>query len=358
MRREKWRRVSLIGSLFIIISIFLVSVATGPTFAQSEPKYPKVLRFASLSPGSILYAIISGFSKIATDHSPMTVIVVPTAGPPTWLPMMNKGSIDIGLENFSSMWQMWTGKSAADPIPKGFPKRPPYPKNRNIRLLMAGTLLRAGMLTRKESGMRETSDVRGKKISWGWSAFPQNVSITLSVLFNGGLTLDDVKKVPMTEVVAGVRAVQEGRVDATTCGVGMGAVAEADALVGVRFLRASMDPERIKAGQTSMAGCYVTIQKAGPPGVPEDMPLWSLPLGIQVPTRMPDHVAYKLVETWWNYHKEYAPIHPLLRFWTPNTFVNKNITIPFHKGSIQFFKDKGVWTPEMEKINNQILNSP
>ena len=70
---------------------------------------------------------------------------------------------------------------------------------------------------------------------------------------------------------------------------------------------------------------------------------------------MPDHVAYKLVETWWNHYKEYQPIHPVLRFWTPQTFVNPNFTMPYHDGAIQFYKDKDVWTSEMAKKQKKLL---
>ena len=158
------------------------------------------------------------------------------------------------------------------------------------------------------------------------------------------------------EVVAGVRAVQEGRIDATVCAVGMGAIAEADALVGVRFLHQSMDPKMVKEGQRAMSGCYTTIQKGGLPGVPEDTPLWSAPLANIATTRMPDHVAYKLVETWWNNYKDYQPIHPVLRFWTPKVFTNIHFTQPYHNGAIKFYKEKGVWTPEMEAKQKRLLS--
>jgi TRAP-type uncharacterized transport system substrate-binding protein len=211
------------------------------------------------------------------------------------------------------------------------------------------------MLVRKDSGLKEISDLRGKVIGWEWAAFPANIAITLGNLFNGGLTLDDVKTLPMTEVVAGVKAVQERRIDATTCAVGMGAVAEADVLAGVRFLRNSMDPERIKAGQRAQPGAYTTLVPAGLPGVPEETPIWSMTISVLASTHMADHVAYKLVETWWTNHKEAWPIHPQLRGWGPEHFVNKNVTAPYHNGAIQLYKEKGVWTPEMEKIQSQFL---
>ena len=356
MRRKKWRKVCLICSVFIIASLFLMGVTAGPVSAKEDLKYPKIVRFASLSPGTLLYAIISGLSKVASDKSPMTVVVVPTAGAYTWLPMLTKqATIDIGMENFTSIAQMWTGTIAPEPIPTGFGDKSPYPKTPTVRILNAGPLLKASMLVRKESGMKHVHELKGKRIAWEWTAFPPNIAITLAVLLNGGLTIDDVKTVPITEVVAGVRAVQEGRIDATVCALGMGAVAEADALVGVRFLHGSMDPKMIKEGQQAMPGCYTTIQPAGPPGVPEATPLWSIPLANVTTTRMPDHVAYKIIETWWNHYKDYQPIHPLLRFWTPETFVNAHFTMPYHTGAIQFYKDKGVWTPELEEKQKQLL---
>ena len=90
MRREKWRKMYLICSVFIIASLFLIGMSAGPVSAQSSPKYPKIVRFASLSPGSLLYILISGLSKVASDKSPMTMVVIPTAGAYTWIPMMTE----------------------------------------------------------------------------------------------------------------------------------------------------------------------------------------------------------------------------------------------------------------------------
>ena len=349
-----WR----VGSVILILFLLIACFTAGSAVAPSDLKYPKVLRFAALSPGSLLHALISGLSKVASDNSPMTVLVIPTAGTPTWLPMVSKqGTADMAIENFSAMWQLYTGKIAPEPIPKGFPERKPYPKTSNLRTLICGPALKAGMLVRKDTDMKYVADLKGKKIAWEWAAFPANTAITLSALLNGGLTIDDCKLMPVTEVVSAVRAVQEGRIDSTVCAVGMGAIAEADALVGVRFLHQSMDPDRVAAGQRAMPGCYTAIQPKGVPGVSEDTPLWAAPLAIVTATRLPEHVAYKLIETWWNHYQEYQTIHPLLRQWTPEVFTNVHVTLPFHEGSVRFFKEKGVWTPELEKRQQELLKA-
>jgi len=356
MKRKTWRKMFLVCSVFIIASLLLIGMSAGTVSAQSEKKYPKMLRFATLKQGSVLYILISGLGKVASDNSPMTVVVVPTAGAASWLPMMTKQkTIDIGMENFAAMFNMWTGVVGPEPLPKGMSGKPPYPHTPTVRILNAGPLLKAGMLVRKDSGMKDARELKGKRIAWGWTAFPPNVGFTIATLLNGGLTLDDVKTAPVTEVVSAVKAVQEGRIDATVCALGMSAIAEADALVGVRFLNGSMDPKRVEEGQRAMPGGYSVVQPAGPPGVPEDTVMWGIPLANVATTRMPDHVAYKLVETWWNHYQEYQPIHPVLKTWTPETFINPYFTMPYHDGAIQFYKEKAVWTPEMAKKQKKLL---
>jgi TRAP transporter TAXI family solute receptor len=357
MKDARWRKLYQVCSLLIIVSmcsIFLLGGFTRPASAQSTPAYPKVLRIATLSPGSTLYAIGSGLSKVASAHSPMTMMVVPRSMSSTIPSMLEEGTAELAVDTSQVFWQMYTGKVAPEPVPKGFPPKPPFPGNKNLRFLMVGPPNAVGMLVRKDSGMREIGDLRGKTIP-DWSANAALISLTLAHLYNAGLTIDDVKTMPVTEVVAGVKAVQERRIDATTAAVGMGAVAEADTLAGVRFLRNSMDPGRVKALQQCTAGGYVTIIKAGLPGVPEDTPILGVPFGVLVLNRMADHVAYKLVEAWWGHYKEYASIHPMLKEWTSDLFVSKGAVLPYHNGAIQFYKEKGVWGPEMEKIQSQLL---
>lgn len=343
--------------LFLIIaSIFLISVACPLLSAQTAPVYPQVLRVGVLSPGSTIYALGSGLAKVGSDHSPMTLMVVPNSTTNVFASLLADGRADLTVDSANVQWQMYTGKiTPADPVPRGFPSKPPFSGDKNLRFLMVGPATPIGMLVRKDSGMKEVANLKGKTIG-DFSTFPSLVSLTLANLYNGGLTLDDVRANPVTEVVAGVKAVQEKRIDATTCALGMGAVAEADSLVGVRFLRNSMDPDRVKAGQRCAAGACITIVKTGTAaGVVEDTPILSWPFSVMVSTRMADHVAYKLVETWWTYYKEYASVHPMLKEWTPEKFVSKDTVLPYHTGAIRFYREKGVWTPEMEKVQNQVL---
>ena len=341
---------------FIIFTISVLLISFGYALAQSTNDYPKTLRYATHSPGTSYYAAASGFAKVVSDNTPMTIVVVPTSGSLVELRMMTtQKNADIMMWSFTSVWQASKGKVAPEPLPKGLPSKAIYPKSPELRMLMAGPTLSVGMLARKNSGIEKISDLKGKRIAWEWSGFPPNTGITLENLLNGGLTIDDVETLPVTEVVAGVRALKEGRIDATTVAVGASAVAEADALVGVRFLANSTKPEDIKEGQRATPGGYPVMVTAGKPGLPEDTPIWSLTQCMITTTRLADQVAYKLVETWWNHYQEYQPIHPMLKSWTPETYVNPNFTAAYHDGVVRFYKEKGLWTTEMEKRQKELL---
>jgi len=357
MKREKWLKFCLICPLFIIASILLLGATTIYVSAQTTPTYPKILRFTTLSPGTSFYAIASGVAKVASDHTTMTLITVPTTGVSSWLPMLNElGTADLAIWELGGTGQLWTGKvTPEEPPPKGFPSKLPYGLAKNIRILMSGNPHWQGLLVRKDSGMRETSDLRGKKVAWYGVSQPGTMCVVLASVYNGGMTMDDINMVPVNEPIGGVKAVQEKRVDAAPCSVGMAAISEADVLVGVRLLNNSMDPERVKVGKRVYPGASFRVLKAGPAGIPEDTFLIAGAAVILASNRMADHVAYKLVETWWAHYKEWAPFHAQLTEWTRDLFVNEDAPTPYHNGAIQFYKEKGVWSPKMQEKQNQFL---
>jgi TRAP transporter TAXI family solute receptor len=342
----------------LVVSVFATALLVAPPVAQSQKQpMPQSVNFGTHAAGSVFNAVGTGLAKVATDRGPVRVVVQPFSGPPAWVPTMNKeGKPEIGIINVSEAWQAYTGKVTPKPLPAGAPEmKAPYSANSSLRMLTMGTDLAVGIPVRADSPIKSIADMKGKRMTWGYPAFPAGILAGLSLLATCGVSIQDVATVPVPEVVGGVRAVMEGRADAAaTAAVGMGIITEADAKVGIRFLPVCQDQKGIEVAQGIMPGAHVKIRPAGAAGLKQDTPLWQYGIVVAGSTHMPDEVAYSLVKTWADNWKELEPIHPQLRGWRPEVFVQKLATIPYHPGAIKFFKEKGLWSSEMDH-NQEIL---
>lgn len=347
MKKRCYRLPALAVSIVFAATLLVVPQLT---YAQQQ-KLPSSINFGTHAVGSVFNAVGTGLAKVASDRGPVRVVVQPFAGPPAWVSSMNKeGKPEIGIINVTEIWQAYNGKLSPEPLPAGAPKlKVRYGAHPNLRLLTLGTNLSLGILVRADSPMKSLADLKGKRLTWDFPAFPANIFSGLATLSTAGVSINDVQRVPVPEVVSGVRALMEGRVDAAVCSVGMGIVSEADARVGVRFLPAGEDPKGVRVAGGIMPGGKVTMRKPGPAGVKTEIPIWSYGISIVTSTHMSDELAYALIKTWWDHWKELEPIHPQLRGWNPDVFVQETATIPYHPGAIKLYKEKGKWSADMDR---------
>jgi len=353
------KRLVLFGVMFSTLALVLFSFMTAYAQSSSKSPLPARLTLSTLAVGTVFHVTGSGLAKVATEHSPMTVAVSPMASARSWVYQMQKrGRPELGIMQMSEIWQAYTGKLAPEPEPiPGDPRKgPPYtPASPKLRILLAGTSLRVGFLVRDDSPIKTMEDMRGKRMTWGFPAFPSNIEWGLGGLSAAGMTINDVTPVSVTEVVAGMRALMDGRVDIAIGAVGMPIVAEANARIGVRFLSVPADPGAIKRHQLIMPGSTIKSVPPGIPGVKVATTIGHVPIVIQSSTHMPDDVAYALVKVLWDNYKELGPIHPQFRGWEPKIYVSDLASIPYHPGSIKFYKEMGVWTAKHDDVQKRLL---
>ena len=356
---KKSRLFVLFGGFFFVWVVASLPFMLAHAKPSPKPTLPKRLTFATLAVGTLFHVTASGLAKVATENSPMTLAVSPMASGRSWAYQMNKrGKPEVGIFQISEIWQAYTGKLAPEPEPiPGDPRKgPPYkPASPNLRVLLVGNYLRVGSLVRADSPMKTLNDMRGKRMTWGFPAFPPCIEIGLAALRAAKMTINDVAPVPVTEVISGMRALMERRVDIACAAVGMPMVGEANSRIGVRFLHYPKDAEAVKRHQTIMPGTSIRAVPPGLPGLKVPTPMTHAPIAIQTSNHLPDHVAYELVKVWWNHYKKLAPIHPQFRGWTPELYVSKLATVPYHSGAIKFYKEKGVWKAEQDKMQKRLL---
>jgi len=234
-------------------------------------------------------------------------------------------------------------------------EKPTQGKGFALRTLMLGSPLAVGFLLPGDSDIKELKDIKGKRMPVDYGAFYSSTLTILGLLANAGLTVDDVKGISVTTYVAGVRTLIEGRSDLTMGSVGSGITNELKTAKGARYLDLDTSPEAVAAMKKVHPGYYPLPVKPGPPGVEKETILLGKDITLVCGERVSEDVAYAITKALWDNYKELAPFHPGLRRWTPDRFASTRAVVPYHPGSVKFYKEKGVWTQELEEHQKQLM---
>jgi TRAP-type uncharacterized transport system substrate-binding protein len=134
-QRPCWLTVCILS----ILSLLLASTVE----SQSQPR---TLTVAANPPGTVFYALASGLAKVASEGAPFQMVVQPYSGTSTFLPLLDTGEIDFGVNNAVDMALSYQG-----PERLKIGGRNPFQHTPNVRLIMRGSILMTALLVRKDS---------------------------------------------------------------------------------------------------------------------------------------------------------------------------------------------------------------
>lgn len=334
------RYVMVIGLSLIFMQTFAVT-----SYVSAEP-LPKTIVFGANPPGSLFYVLAAGLAKVTSAHTPMKVEVFPQGGT-VWYPMLESGEVHFGINVPGDILTAYTGKSIYEKPTKG--------KGFPLRTLMLGSPLQVGLIVPGDSQIMGSSDVRGKRMPVDYGTFYSTTLTALALLANYGLSPNDVKTVPVTSYPSGVRAVIEGRADLAVGSVGSGITNEMKTARGARYLELDTSTEAVVRMKKVHPGYYPIKVKPGPPGVAKETTMLGKDITLVCAEQLPDDVAYHITKALWENYKELAPLHPRLKFWTADRFASVRAVVPYHPGSIKWYKEKGVWNKELEEHQKELL---
>jgi len=331
-------------ALILILGILLVwNIKV--TIAQ---QLPPILNVGTHPVGSFFNVVGTAVATVVGRNTAMRTTVNPMAGPAAWYPLIVTKEIDLGVLNNWDAEKGYLGESTYSKLSKG--------KGFPARLIAISVNNAIGLVVGADSGIYKYSDLKGKKVA-GNLPTPSLQLQTEALLANGGVSWLEIKAVPVSSVAEGVKVVIEGRSDASaTCTIGMPITEELQAKRGARILPLDPSPEAVKRITQKFPGYLVKITPGpGRTGVEKEQYLWAYDIYLIGREDLPDEAAYLVVKALWENYKELASIHVLLKDWTPDRFVTKEALVPYHPGSIKFYKEKGVWTDEMAKLQESLL---
>ena len=283
--------------------------------------------FATLPAGSLSHVISSAISKAMKERAGLNVLVQPAAGGNVIVPLVARGEAEVGLVNIME---------AQDGLDGGL---------KDLRLIGAAQGLRTPFFVRKDSGMFKVADLKGKRVTMGFSAMRQIDQVTRAVLASAGLTEADVRPVLVPNVVRSADDFMAGNSDMFFFTFGGPKVREADATVGgIRPLE--MDPNGMPAARKINPWGYLTDISPGPfyTGVDKPMQVYSFDNVMIASSKVPEAFIQKILEIMEQNKDELVAVQPVLREWTP-AFGYKQYGVPYHPGAEKFFKQRNL-TPQ------------
>src|SRR5262245_20266253 len=137
---------------------------------------------ASMQPGSNNHTAASAIARVLKEKGALNTLVQPTAGETVIIAIVGRGEADFGMAN-------------APEVSSALAEQP------NLRIIGAVYTLKTGFWVRKDSNMRTVADLRGKRVTMGYSAMRALDPLSRAILATGGLTERDIKPVLVPNVV-------------------------------------------------------------------------------------------------------------------------------------------------------------
>jgi hypothetical protein len=282
--------------------------------------------FAAMQPGSLNHTTSSAVAKVLKEKGGLNTLVQATSGESVIIAIVGRGEADFGMANAPEI-----GMALAD---RGQP---------NLRMIGAFYTLKTGFWVRKDSTMRTVSDLRGKRVSMGYSAMRALDAMSRAILAAGGLTEKDIKPVMVPNVVRSADDFVAGSADMFLFAFGAPKVREVDANVGgIRFLEFPASPGIAAARKISPYG-YLSDVAPGPIfiGVEKPMKSYTIDNILFTHAKVPDAVIYKAIETLEANKADLVAIAPPLREFSA-AGLYKTYDFPYHPGALKYFKDKNI----------------
>ena len=225
-------------------------------------------------------------------------------------PLVNDGELD-----FAVGWSVVAAFAIKGQ--RSFKGRP----QSNLRVAAALFPLRLGFYVRKDSGITEMSQIKGKRTGSGFKKIPI-VGISMAgMLATAGLKPGDMVGVPVPN---GVRMVDDfiaGRIDTVGWAICNPACRKAHAAVGgIRVLSLPNSPKALAAMQAITPGAYIDTIKPSPrfPGVVGPTNVLAGPLLLMTSTKTPESVVSRVVKAIQVQEKSSLGGTCVQRVWNPN----------------------------------------
>lgn len=223
-----------------------------------------------------------------------------------------------------------------------------------LRALFRGPPNYILLVTSKKSGINTYADLKGKRVAYmpGSATNNETVGILMEAM---GLTWDDVKKVNVDGTTVAVDALKSGVLDIPTLMLYPNTnLLDIDANVGLVILPFNPSPaaEKVLFEKRPMWPLQA-VKKGQILGAMQDMRLPMSNNYLVAYDFLDENLAYQFTKAVYGVVEDVQITRDA--GWTKAGGAQLPFFTPFHPGAVKFFKEAGIWTPEHEKMQQDLL---
>ena len=319
-------------------------IALAGAVGRANAQVPDVVTFAVPPEGSSGYLMVSAFSKVVTEKTPIKKVVFQTfGGAAGWPARMHTGEVNFGAHcGFQSVQEAYFGRGPFEKIGR----------QKNVRTLATGYGLPYG-INMIDPAITTVQQLKGKTIFVQMTDSDQRIAMEVLAKETGLPLGKDLKIIPIRSPQEGIQGLLTGRADGLAYGLvpGLTEVQRARGLHTIPISDALLD--KVLAA----APVWGTVDiRAGQPPLKPEKPVRTLQIqcGLAAGVQTNADTVYQMTKAVFDNLPAWNSVHPLARQWSVQKAVQINVA-PYHDGAVRYFKEKGVWTPALEAKQQELL---
>jgi TRAP transporter TAXI family solute receptor len=335
-----------------LVSLFMFGLfASGSVTAAEdtfEPKFPKTMSWSAYNLGTTGYNQAVAIGKALKDNYGVNLRVLPGKNDVSRLLPLQRGRVQFSANGVATYFGQegvfqFAGKTWG-PMP--------------LRIVMAshGESNQA-LAVADDLGIKTYADLRGKRVPFVRGAPALNVT-TEAFLACGGLTWDDVERVDFPGYSAMWTGVVNGQADAAYATTVSGPTRKLEASPrGIFWPPAPHDDEgcwqRMATVVPFMQKHMATRGAAISEENPHEGATYPYPILITL-AKQDEQIVHDLAKAVHLHYDEYKNSDPGSIGWAMDR-QNFMWVVPFHAGSVRYFKSIGVWSDAAESHNQRLI---
>lgn len=326
--------------LQVLLATVLLTSAAATSLARD------ILVLGGNAPGSLFYAQAQGLAAVITKHGNVKVDVFPQ-GATFWYPMLGTREVDFGVVSPIDAYLAYRGIAPYDRGTGG--------AGFAMRTIMLGLSNHLSFVVAKDAHVDTVDDLKGKNVVIDYGAFVAATLSAKAALAAAGMSEDDIRVVRVGGYPQGVRAVIEGRAVGAVGSLGSSIIRELDSARGARFLSIPTTPQAMARVKALAPGFKLVQMSPGPPGIDAETTMLEYKVTLISRADLESASVRTILATLHDHYRELGSIHPTLKRWTPDRFVSSAAVIPYHPAAIDYYREVGLWTAEMDDHQQMLL---